>query len=218
MGRVRVLRRQVPEPVSEEIGAGNRQKAIPRGDERRSAPSDRRRAATGSDISKPSRPLQARRAGPNPFGIPVFALAPCRASAYRALRRAVRSRNVPPLARPTGQVAARVPSQFLDVSPRAHARYGDAEGGEKMARERGDMPSAHASAAHPRIRRGCPPRAIPCGRFLKALPQAERRYRTVRDFLRVEVCRGFVGGSAEGADWSAAPLADVGSFVGEGLI
>ena len=44
---------------------------------------------------------------------------------------------------------------------------------------RGDSPSARASAAHPRIRRVCPPRSTSSGQCLKALSQSERRYRTV---------------------------------------
>ena len=65
-----------------------------------------------------------------------------------------------------------------DVAPYAHARYGDAGGGSGRLAERGDSPSAHASAAHPRILWVCPPRATPSGQCLKALSQSELRCRT----------------------------------------
>ena len=40
--------------------------------------------------------------------------------------------------------------------------------------ERNGRPSAHASAAHPRILWVCPPRSIPTGQCLKALSQSEQ--------------------------------------------
>ena len=83
--------------------------------------------------------------------------------------------------------------------------------------ERGDSPSAHASAAHPRILWVCPPRSIPSGRCLKALPQSERRCRTVVTFSNLEVYHGFVRRSVLGEDLAAAALAGVGPFVGESL-
>ena len=48
--------------------------------------------------------------------------------------------------------------------------------------ERSDSPSAHASAAHPRIRWVCPLRSIPGGQCLNVRPQSEHRYRTAVTF------------------------------------
>ena len=102
--------------------------------------------------------------------------------AFHANRGLVRAYDFHLSARALGLFAARVSSSFLDVAPRAHARDRDSEGGGGRLAERGDMPSAHASAAHPRIRWVRSPRSNPSGQCLKALPQSERRYRTTVTF------------------------------------
>ena len=54
--------------------------------------------------------------------------------ALHANRRLVRAYHCHLSARPPSLFAASVSSRFLNVAPRAHARYGYAEGGEKAAR------------------------------------------------------------------------------------
>ena len=120
-------------------------------------------------------------------------------------------------ARLSAPFAARVSSRFLDVAPHAHARYGDAEGGEKMAR------GAQRQAERPRERR---PSAHPPGLSasvdsLRVMPEGPPAVGASvsdnRDFIHVEVCHRLLGGSVSGEDLAAAALAGVGSFVGESL-
>ena len=65
----------------------------------------------------------------------------------------------------------------MDVAPRAHARDGDAEGGNGRLAERSDKPSAHASAAL-----GLSAAVASLRAMLKALPQSERWYWTTVTF------------------------------------
>ena len=62
------------------------------------------------------------------------------------------------LARLRARPAARVPPRFMDIAPRAHARYREAEGGERSAA------TVRAPARAPPIRASagvCPTMAIP---------------------------------------------------------
>ena len=91
---------------------------------------------------------------------------------------------------PSGLFAARVSSRFLDVSPHAHARYRDAEGGEQAAR------GAQRQAERPRERS---PSAHPLGLSaavysLRAMPEGSpavgASVSDSRDFVLVEVYHG----------------------------
>ena len=80
--------------------------------------------------------------------------------------------------------------------------------------ERGDSPSAHASAAHsPGLpapvysRRAMPERPTAVGASVS----------DGCDLILAEVYDGLVGGSALGEDWALEARAGVGAFVGEGL-
>ena len=153
----------------------------------------------------PAAPCPPRQ--PKPVQRPVFALvphdslAPYLASPCRPLRRVVRPRTSPsrrwhnsarhfptnstrmrrrgappPCLRRAVRPASWTPRRALmreTETPKAAIRW---------LAERGDSPSAHASATHPRILRVCPPRSTPSGQCLKVLSQSERRYWTTMTF------------------------------------
>ena len=118
-------------------------------------------------------------------------------------------------ARALGLFSARVSPRFLNVAPRAHARYGDAERGEKVAR------GAQRQAERPRERR---PPAHPLGLSaavdsLRAMPEGSPAVGASvsdnRNRILVEVYHGLLDRAVLGEDLAAAVLAGVGSFVGE---
>ena len=82
--------------------------------------------------------------------------------ALHANHRLVRAYHCHMSDRPTCLFLARVPSRFLNVAPLMRDMETPKAASRRLA-ERGDSPSAHASAAHPRIRRVWPLRSIPGG-------------------------------------------------------
>ena len=85
------------------------------------------------------------------------------------------------------------------------------------SRSRGDSPSAHASAAHPRIRWGMSASVYSLRAISEGAPAVGASAADDRDFVHLDVCHGLLDRAAPGEDLAAAALAGVGSFVGECL-
>ena len=150
---------------------------------------------------------------PQPSGFPVDDLF----HAFHANHSLVRAYDFHLSARALGLFSARVSTRFLNVAPRAHARYRDAEGGEKVARgaqRQAERPRERRPSAHPLGLSAAvyPLRAMPEGSLAVGASVSDSRNR-----ILVEVCHGLLDLAALGEDLSAAVLAGVGSFVGEGL-
>ena len=115
--------------------------------------------------------LRQRRPISSPWSSP--ALLSCRAGSIPASSRGLRKSDARfPGARPPACMCSGRPRPSPRPRNRARSRRATRDSG-RLA-ERGDSPSAHASAARPRVRRG----RFPAG-AVKALAQSERRQRTV---------------------------------------